>query len=272
MIPVGFLTVSLLTACSGNKDAGGAAPSGGGPITSAGQNPTDTGVAAGQAGHEIEEVKATIKKMGEQKDLAGIAPYLTNRTAAAFGTVMSIIPMMIVSFGEMGQKMGSELGKALGGKPAEPAKPAEDKVFAEIKTDMEALSKKYGLDKKDGKPSDLEAHGREFFLEVAKIIDKMGKSDKLKGQGEAPKPSEITKKVEDAEFTVVSPTEVKVVPKDKKDQPAKFVLEEGTWRLDAGGIEDMKKEMSKAGPGGPGGMQMGGVPTPSPVPSGAAKP
>jgi hypothetical protein len=264
IVPASFLAVTLLSACSGNKDSA-TPPSGGSPVTSGGApSPTNTGVSVGQPGGEVEAVKAMLTKMSESKDLKDIGPYLSNRTAAAFGLVLMIPLGMVIAFSEMGQGMAQGLGKALGGNDAKATPPPPpDKNLTELKADLDALGKKYGMDNKKNDPEDakkIEAKGREFFGDVAGLFAKLEKSEVGKGKMDSPKTKDLVKDINDVELTVVSPTEVKITSKTKKDEPARAIVEDGAWRLDMGGMDEFAKHM--------GGSK--GTPAPVPIPVGGA--
>jgi hypothetical protein len=224
-------------------------------------------VPVGSSGGEVESVKAMLKKMSEQKDLASLAPYFSNRSAAAMGMVMMIPLTMMVAFADMGQQMGQSLGKAIGGDSAKPSPPpAPSKKVQAMKADMDALAKKYDL--KGSKPDKeemkkFESRGREFMTDIGLLFDKMSKSEGGKAKMSGAKPEEFTKKLEDVDFKVVSPTEVKLIQKKKgkDDMPAKAIVEDGAWRLDFGGIEELAKH-GKSAPGGGPGPFLGASPTP----------
>lgn len=253
----------------GSYSSGGAAASQAGPAASkAGPTASQgTGVPVGSAGGEVEAVKATLKKMSEQKDLAALAPYFSNRSAAAMGMVMMIPLTMMIAFADMGQQMGQSLGKAIGGDNAKPSPPpAPDKKVQAMKAEMDGLAKKYDL--KGSKPDKeemkkFESRGREFLTDIGQLFDKMSKSEGGKSKMSGAKPEEFTKKLEDVDFKVVSPTEVKLIPKKKgkNDTPASAILEDGAWRIDFGGIEELAKH-GKSGPGGGPGSFLGASPTP----------
>ena len=212
-----------------------------------------TGVPVGQPGGEIEAVKATLTKMSQEKELTAIGPYLSNRTAAVFGLVLALPLMMMPSFADMGEALGKAL--AGGSSQAQPAAKKDPKV-AELKAELDALGKKYGLRQQLGDPQEakqIESRGREFFQDVAKLYDKLSKTELGKGKTEVPNPKDIVKNLESVEYRVVSPQEVQLIAKDKKEKPARMIVEDGAWRLDAGGMDEMNDRTDAKGsaPGKP---------------------
>ncbi len=218
--------------------------------------------AAPTAGQEVAEVKAMISEMKNIKDIRAMSEFFTNESAAALGMVMMIPVAMMASFEEMGGQMATEMGK-LGGGQAQAPKPS---TGPKIKAELEATMKKYGLSDKT-QPNDkqamaaLSSRGREFFSDMTGLLEKMDKNGKGKSGfdmsgSKAPKP-------EDATYEVLSPTRVKVTPKNPKEKMMEKMearFEDGRWRLHFGGFEELMEKSGMRNMGG--GMGMGAPPMP----------
>ena len=240
---------SILAGCHGSS---GVAQSPGTP----GNQP---GVQVGQPGGEVAAVKETLRQMSTAKTLGEIGPYLSNRSAAALGMVLLIPVGLIVAFADMGDQF-AKMAPSGGSKPAAPSQDKKLQDIKALKTDFESVMKKYGVDEKKGGGEDqtkkVESRGREFFADMAGLIDKLGKTTGDKSSSMDMKPDKLVKDIDKMEYKVVSPTEVAIVDKDKPDQKAKAVVEDGKWRIDFGGMEDLGKMMN----GGKGGAnQFGGA-------------
>jgi hypothetical protein len=210
----------------------------------------DPAVAAGGAGTEVEAAKETFRKVSAVKDMSEMASYLTNRSAAVFGVILMIPISLMTSMEEMGSSFEN-----MGKDPNAPAAPAAPKKASPFKAEFETITQKYGIKDMQSGPDpaamkNLEARGRELMRDLALLMEKIEKSGK--STGEKSKPDVLQKGPDDFEYTVVSPTRVRIVPKEKPKpgQPSEafLVVEDGRWRLDFGGMEDMQKAMNAGAP------------------------
>ena len=226
-------------------------PSGAAVTTSASKSSLPT-KAAPTAGQEVAEVKALMGEMKNMKDIQEMSEFLTNESAAALGIVMTIPLLFVSAMEDMGGQMAAEMSK-LGGGQAQAPKPSSG---PKIKAELEATMKKYGLSDKT-QPDDKQAmaaltsRGREFFRDMTSLLAKMDKNGK--GKSGFDMSGNKTPDPEDATYEVLTPTRVKVTPRDPKDKMMEKMearFEDGRWRFHFGGIEDLMKEgMGKMGGG-----------------------
>lgn len=233
-------------------------------------NPASSGgVPVGQPGGEVAAAKEAMKKISSAKSITEIGPHLSNRSAGTLGTVLLFPIGMMVGVAEMGDKLGKSLTSAgaSAGAGADHDKKLEE--VKQIKTELEALTKKYGIDDKsasqEAMAAKVEAKGRELFHDVAALYDKLTKAMGDKAGDLGMKPNDIAKDADKMEYTVVSPTEVKIVDKSAKsgDPHLRAVVEDGAWRIDFGGLNEMHSTGSSGGDSSP----MGGGTSPSTGPN-----
>ncbi len=201
-----------------------------------------------QSGHEIEEAKLAMASLGNAKGLAALSDHLTNESAGAIATPMLLVVAMMSGFGQMAGNMAS----------GQPGSADKVKKINDLSASTNAVMKKYGLDGKapgndDASIHKIELHGRALLKDLGGLMDKMG--------GDTQKSSSPfgNKKFnpDDVTYQVVSPTEVKLIPKkpeDMKDAPKDLAMkfEDGAWRLDFGGVKSVLKQMGTKGGGMPG--------------------
>lgn len=278
------MVVPFLTGCAPKDDANtvASAPTGTGNTPKTESKPEEKPpVSAAEAGDPIAGAKGAIAEMSKVKSLSDFADHLTNESAAAVTVPMVLIFSLVAGMGDAFSSMGDSLAK-MGGQPnaqqSEKAKQDQAKM-KKMSEDMKAFTKKYGLDtispgaKPDAaKIADLSKNGRAMMKEMGGLLDAMGD----KAGAEMSKPKDIPT-VEDLEYKVISPTEVKITPKNPKNKKgltdsASMKFEDGAWRLHIGSfteiMNDMQKQNGKMGmpPGaGMGGAMPGGNSAPPPT-------
>jgi hypothetical protein len=212
------LSVVILTASGCGKEsptASTASPSG------SGSAPASSSVSVGQPGEEVAAVKQMLQKFAKIKSPAEFADYLSNESAALFGIVM-LLPLSFAA------AMESQGGK----------------TDSQTKTEIETVLKRYGLNDMSSAPTPeqekrLIGQGRQLMADVGALLERMSKS--RKSEGFKIDETKLPKELENLTFEVVSPTEVKITPKDPKERAMKAIVEEGKWRLHIGGMDELKK-------------------------------
>lgn len=229
--------------------------------------PVETGSVSTDAGEPIAGAKALVEKAHTTKKFSEMSELFTNETAAAFSLPVFLGISLVAGMGEAFSNMGDSLTK-LGGEKAQPSEKDKKKLedMKKMNADLKVFSKKYGLDTLSpmAKPDEakikaLAKDGRAMLKELGTILETSG-SD----VGEMTPTNEFLS-VDEIDFKVLSPTEVKLTPKDPKkakDLPpsatAKF--EDGAWRLSLGTFDEIMQDMqtkSSGGMGAPGGSGMG---------------
>lgn len=224
------LTVSLSLACQKKPDA----PKGSGP--------------------EIQSAQQTLDKIRATTAFEQLPDMLTNRTAAAMSFPLMLVAQMGLAFANPELQPGAAENENSAG-TSEKAK--------QLQAELEAILKRYGMDeetmKDDSKrkagEAQVESRGRELLTELAAFIKK-NMNDKNDNK-EPDKPPALPPN-DTLTFESLSPTAVKITPKDGKPIPGferQFLearLEDGKWRLDAGGIEEAMESMKKSMESGPG--------------------
>jgi hypothetical protein len=184
-------------------------------------------VPVGPPGEEIQAVQQTLERMTKVQNPQELAEFLTDESAGVMGFIL-LIPVGLAA--SMTDMVPSGSG------------PAADK---NLKPDMEALLKKYGLDTATGMQdagaaqTRLKGKGRAFLKDMAGLLVRLQKSDAAQSQKMGFQPTKDLR-LEKLTFTVISPTEVKISPKSgtqgaqnrPKDQTILARVEEGKWRID----------------------------------------
>jgi hypothetical protein len=204
------------------------------------------------AGNEIQNAQQTLDKMRATTSFEQFPDLLTNRTAAGMSFPLVIFAQMGIAFnsGEL-QPGGAENANNAGA--SEKAK--------QMKTELEAILKRYGMDeqtmsdesKRKAVESQIESRGRELLTDLVAFIKKTSNDSENK---EAEKPPALPPN-DALTFESLSPTAVKITPKDGKAlagferQFLEARLEDGKWRIDAGGIDEIMASMKKSMESGP---------------------
>jgi len=156
--------------------------------------------------------------------MSDLSECLTNRTAGVFAIVM-LMPLTMVD----------ALSNALSSDSKTPPKKS-----VEMRK-VDDLMAKYGLSDSAADPTPvLIKSGRPMLKDVAALWESMA-PEKQKNK---PTVSDLQKGVaadtSTWQYTVVSPTEVKIVDPSKPAQSVSAMLDDGVWRLDFGGMEMLK--------------------------------
>jgi len=229
------LTVSLNLACQKQETQPGSASGGSG---------------AGGAGTEIQGAQQLLDKIRASNSFEQLPDLLTNRTAAGLALPLVIFAQMGLAFSSGVPQMGAT-ENANHGEPDEKTK--------QMQADLESLLKRYGIDeqtmsddsKRKAVESQIESRGRELLTELIAFMKKV--SPDKEPEKNPPLPPNDT-----LNFEKLSPTAVKISSKDGKSLSGferdsfEARLEDGKWRMDAGGIEEMMQGMKKSMEGGPG--------------------
>jgi hypothetical protein len=162
-------------------------------------------------GDAVAGARAVVRRMGQARTIAQMAPCLTNESAAMMGTMIAI-----------GQMMQYSLAPGTGASARQKAEQAQ----------FETLIRRYGLDKAQNKgPESKEwkrfaAQGRRFLIDLDRLQARSGKASQ-RTQTRRPVPS-----ADALRYTVLSPTRVALRdPRRTKSPPMEARLEEGKWRL-----------------------------------------
>lgn len=215
-----------------------------------------------EPGDPIAGAKALVAKANNTKKFSEMSELFTNESAAAFAFPVSIMLGFVAGMGDAFSSMGDSLSK-MGGQEAKPDEKAakQKEGLKKMSADLKAFNEKYGLDtlSPDAKPDDakireLTRNGRAMLRELGVILETSGQeSGKLTPTNEFPSAEEI-------EYKVLSPTEVKLTPKDPKKtkslpSTATAKFEDGAWRLSLGTFDEILQEQTKSsgGVGAPGG-------------------
>ncbi len=190
----------------------------------------------------IAGAKQALERGRMAKGMPQLNGVITNESAATIGFSMVLMDSLVSG-------ISSGLTKALTPKTATHDNAAE-KAYQDK---AEALLKRYSLDAKSidasnksgTLPPALVAQGHQFFSDALALSDAYDKSHAADGVTKVtqsgtelfPAPAACT-------FQVLSPTRVKIVPRDTHEDPIDACLEDGQWRLDLAG-RDHSSSMSK---------------------------
>jgi hypothetical protein len=209
-------------------------------------------------GDPVAGAKGLIQKLIGMKKPTEMGEVFTNDSAAAMGLMMTMFVGMASAMGDMGGPGG--------------AKSTKPNPLKSIGADLEKILPKYGLNKNmnpgSKPPAQLTKNGRKFLTEMMGLVERIPGS---KGQTQGfMKNKDAPKSPDELNYTVVSPTRVKMTPKKKvagKDETLEARFEDGKWRIHMGTIDELMKKMQQGmggpppgGPGGPG--RPGGAPPP----------
>lgn len=200
-----------------------------------------------RAGHEIEDAREALRALGHVTDLADLSTHLTNRSAGA-----ETMPMLLMVSSTYGA-----LQKAKNRPDLTPDMASKLKILNERMVRVAALLKKYGMDlkapvKDDASINKIESQGRALLKDLSSLLMTF-----VEGPNKPVNPI-MNKRMRttDSIYMVVSPTEVKMIPKNPEaskgwptDQSMKF--EDGAWRYDIGGVKSIMKMLTNKANGFP---------------------
>jgi hypothetical protein len=229
------LTVSLNLACQKQKTQPGSASGGSG---------------AGGAGTEIQGAQQLLDKIRASNSFEQLPDLLTNRTAAGLAFPLIIFAQLGMAFSSAGPQAGAEGNENHAG---------PDEKTKQMQAELDTILKRYGIDEqtmsddsnRKAVSAQIESRGRELLTDLVAFMKKV--SPDKEPEKNPPLPPNDT-----LNFERLSPTAVKVSSKDGKSLSGfdkdsfEARLEDGKWRMDAGGIEEMMQGMKKSMEGGPG--------------------
>jgi hypothetical protein len=191
------------------------------------------------SGSEIVNAKQALDRLNAASQIGQLADCLTNRSAAAAGMGFVVGAKLMVAMAE---------GIGSGEQPPPGGPAAQDQDMKAMNSDLDGVLARYGVQGEPTSQQDrqkleqtLEGRGREFLTDMVVVFDKYKSLTK-----EASSPDLKLVKSNEADFQVISPSAVKITRKDGKPveetSGRTFLearLEDGKWRIDLGGIQDV---------------------------------
>lgn len=182
----------------------------------------------------VDGAKQALERGRLAKGMTQLNGVITNESAATIGFSLTLMDSLVSG-------ISTGLTKTLAPKTATHDNAAE-KAYQDK---AEALLKRYSLDAKSidasnkagTLPPALAAYGHQFLADAQALDDAYDKSHAADGV------TKVTQSGKDmfpapaaCSFQVLSPTRVKIVPRDTHKNPLEARLEDGQWRLDMTGM------------------------------------
>ncbi len=181
----------------------------------------------------VQGASAALDHAHTAKTLSALNPCLTNECAAAFGFTLVLADSFI-----------SGMASAFTSNKKTP-QAATEKAF---QNQVDALLDRYSLTEKsldpsqkaDSLPPALITHGHQFLSDafaLSESYEKSHASAKSRTIGSQMNGSDLPTSSQ-CTFKVLSPTQVKIVPRVNPKSPFEARLEDGQWRIDMGSLTD----------------------------------